>query len=154
MASIILLVKTGRLNVGIKYLRMMKADDSDALPLVKARTRDCLAVRVGIEGQVNPGDVFDVLVDEEGKFIKLEQGLSLTIPPKTNIPKHLFKPAKQLNCFTVCSMSLVQNEHLMFIEDSETHAMIVPKYDMHISEYEKHLEDTRPLWGVLDDEKE
>jgi hypothetical protein len=33
----------------------------------------------------------------------------------------------------------VEHEHLLFIEDGETHAIIAPKHDMHIQEYEAHL---------------
>jgi hypothetical protein len=130
-----------------KYLRMMKSD-TDALPLVETGARDCLTVRTGIDGQVAPGEVIDVLLDEKGNFIHLAQGLSLTIPPKENIPRHLFKPARRLTCYAIASAVLVEHEHLLFIEDSETHAIIAPKHDMHIQEYEAHLAETRPLWEV------
>ena len=36
----------------------------------------------------------------------------------------------------------------MFYKDSETHAMIVPKHDMHDKDYQRHLEEKKPLWGA------
>ncbi len=139
-------------KLAAKYLRMMKSN-TDFLPLVESGTRDCLSVRTGIEGQVAPGEVIDVLLDDKGNFIHLVQGLSLTIPPKENIPQHLFKPARRLTCYAIASTVLVEHEHLLFIEDSETHAIIAPKHDMHIQEYEAHLAETRPLWEVHHDDQ-
>ncbi|HEC2117444.1 TPA: hypothetical protein R1886_005607 [Klebsiella oxytoca] len=135
----------------IKYLRMMKSDDEHR-PLVIVGERDCLTVRTGVEGKIEQGQIVDVVLNEDGHFIHLAQGLSLTVPPKENIPEHLFKPARKLVCFTIASGILEENEHLMFYKDSETHAMIVPKHDMHIKDYQRHLEETKPLWEVLNDE--
>ncbi|EMX8933118.1 hypothetical protein [Enterobacter asburiae] len=139
----------------IKYLRMMKAE-TDQLPLIIRGERDCLAVRtfVMVDETTEVEKNIDVVLDTNGHFIHLAQGISLTIPPKTNIPPFLFKPKRALTCYSINGAALDGNEHLMFIEDSETHAMIVPKYDMHILEYEKHLEATRPLWEVQNDDEE
>ncbi|MCT9846739.1 hypothetical protein N7563_21990 [Leclercia adecarboxylata ATCC 23216 = NBRC 102595] len=138
----------------IKYLRMMKAD-TDLLPLVLRGERDCLAVRtcVLVDETIEVEKNIDVVLDNKGHFIHLAQGISLTIPPKSNIPAFLFKPKKGLTCYGISSATFEGNEHLMFIEDSPTHAMIVPKYDMHIQDYERHLEETRPLWEVQDDDE-
>lgn len=138
----------------IKYLRMMKAD-IDKLPLIMQGERDCLAVRtnVGVSENAAVERNIDVFLDYDGLFVHLAQGISLTIPPKSNIPAFLFKPKKGLTCYGISSETLEENEHLMFIEDSKTHAMIVPRYGMHIRDYEKHLEETRPLWEVQDDDR-
>ncbi|WP_312227378.1 hypothetical protein [Pseudescherichia sp.] len=138
----------------IKYLRMMKAD-IDKLPLIMQGERDCLAVRTSVvvneiaEVERN----IDVFLDSDGLFVHLAQGISLTIPPKSNIPAFLFKSKRGLTCYGICSKTLEKNEHLMFIEDSKTHAMIVPRYGMHIRDYEKYLQETRPLWEVQDDDR-
>ena len=143
---------TGCNEVAIKYLRMMKAD-VDQLPLVMRGVRDCLAVRSESEANANPDNPVDVLLTSDGQFIHLLQGLSLTRPPKTNIPKQLFQPKRGLCCYGIDVNVLDDNEHLMFIVDSPKHAMIVPRHDMHIQEYELHLEATRHLWEVQNDEE-
>ena len=144
---------TGCNKVAIKYLRMMKAD-VDQLPLVMRGVRDCLAVRSEIEANANPDNPVDVLLTSDGQFIHLLQGLSLTRPPKTNIPRQLFQPKRGLCCYGIDVNVLDDNEHLMFIVDSPKHAMIVPRHDMHIQEYELYLEATRHLWEVQNDEEE
>ena len=136
----------------IRYLRMMTAD-IDQLPLIMQGTRDCLAVRSEIEENIQADQVIDVRLTTEGRFIHLEQGLSLTRPPKTNIPSHLFQPRRGLCCFGIDVSVFDYNEHLEIIVDSDNHAMIVPRHDMHIQEYEKHLEATRHLWEVQNDEE-
>lgn len=107
---------------------MMKAD-IDKLPLIMQGERDCLAVRTSVvvneiaEVERN----IDVFLDSDGLFVHLAQGIS--------------------------SEAFEKNAHLTFIEDPKTHAMIVPRYGMHIRDYEKHLEETRPLWVVQDDDR-
>lgn len=135
--------------MAIRYLRMMKAD-IDELPLIDRGQRDCLAVRSEEKNNIQKNQVIDVELTTDGKFVHLAQGLSLTIPPKSNIPEQLFKPKRMLTCYEIEGAALNQNLHLEIIEDSDTHAMIVPKYDMHITEYEQHLEATRHLWGKHD----
>ena len=137
----------------IKYLRMMKAD-TDQLPLVMQGTRDCLAVRSEIEENIQANQIIDVKLTTEGQFIHLAQGLSLTIPPKTNIPTQLFQAKRGLSCFGIDVNTFDDNEHLEIIVDSATHAIIVPRHDMHIQEYEMHLEATRHLWEVQNDDEE
>ena len=139
--------------MAIKYLRMMKSD-IDQLPLVMQGTRDCLAVRSEIEENIQLDQIVDVKLTSEGQFIHLVQGLSLTLPPKTNIPKQLYQAKRGLCCFGIDVNTFDDNEHLTIIVDSDKHAMIVPKHDMHIQEYEKHLEATRHLWEVQNDEEE
>lgn len=133
-------------RVAIRYLRMMKAD-IDGLPLIDRGKRDCLAVRSEESNKIQENQIIDVELTTDGKFVHLAQGLSLTIPPKSNIPEQLFKPKRNLTCYEIEGAALEQNLHLEIIEDSATHAMIVPKYDMHIAEYHLHLEATRHLWG-------
>jgi len=130
---------------------MMKIDENNQ-PIIERGGRDCLAVRVAVEGELTPGKVVDVIVNADGKFINLKQGLSLTIPPKTNIPPHLFNPRRGLACCCIPKDALNDNAHLSFVEDSLTHAMIAPKYVMRVQEFEKHLEATRPLWEVKNDD--
>ncbi|HFF9481044.1 TPA: hypothetical protein ACGFA2_004490 [Serratia marcescens] len=132
---------------------MMKAD-SDGKPLVKAGTRDCLAIRSGTEADVADNKTIDVLLNDEGRFISLAQGLSVNIPPKSNIPDFLRKPQRKLVCYGISIDVLETHEHLTLIEDSPTHAIIAPRYDMHIQEFERHLEETRPLWEAPDDEND
>ncbi|EPK7688543.1 hypothetical protein K7Y63_004155 [Serratia marcescens] len=132
---------------------MMKAD-SDGKPLIKKGERDCLAIRSGTEADVADNKTIDILLNEEGRFITLAQGLSVNIPPESNIPDFLRKPRRKLVCYKISTDVLESHEHLTVIVDSATHAIIAPRYDMHIQEFERHLEETRPLWEAPDDEND
>jgi hypothetical protein len=71
----------------------------------------------------------------------------LTIPPRRISSAFVQASA---SAYVLCDRvgGFAEHEHLLFIEDSETHAIIAPKHDMHIQEYEAHLAETRPLWEV------
>ncbi|MBK0126192.1 hypothetical protein IAE30_20850 [Pantoea sp. S61] len=138
--------------------RMMKADSggSPALP-GSSIDRDCLGVRfkhVSKRDERNPR--VDVYIDDNGivsvknngKF----QGLSLTIPPIANIPEFMLDPMRGLVRFTINRLYFENHAHLMYIEDTHAHAMIVPKYDMLITDFNRYLADTAPLWEVDDDD--
>jgi len=133
-----------------KYLRMMQPDDINAIrPLVMLGERNTLGVRYALEGTQPPkGQLYDVFIDVNDFIIALDQGMSLVIPPKTNLHPTLLRTSSGLICFSIPSDQLNNNRHLQFFEDSYKHAIIIPRYSMRISDYYDHLVDTEPYWKV------
>ncbi|AZI53692.1 hypothetical protein CBF16_22710 (plasmid) [Pantoea agglomerans] len=139
--------------------RMMKADTNHRPALPSSATdRDCLSVRykhLSQQSERNPKvDVYIddngiVTVQHQGKY----QGLSLTIPPVTNIPPFMLDPVRGLVRFTINPTYFAKHDHLMYVEDSAVHAMIVPRYDMPIHDFNRYLADTGPMWEVDDDDE-
>lgn len=137
----------------------MKTDSNNrpALPSSPIE-RDCLSVRYKhVSKQSEPGPKVDVYIDDNG-IVTVQhqgkyQGLSLTIPPVTNIPRFMLNPVRGLVRFTINRSYFDQHEYLMYVEDSSVHAMIVPKKDMHINDFNRYLADTGPMWEVDDDDE-
>jgi hypothetical protein len=136
--------------------RMMKSDSNHRPVLPTSSTsRDCLGVRYKhIDQKDEPSPKVDVYIDDDGMVVILEQkmGMSLTIPPQENIPEFMLSPARKLVRYVISRSHFDQNEHLMYIEDSTKHAMLVPRRPMHIDDLNQYLADTAPLWEVDDDD--
>lgn len=139
--------------------RMMKPDSKRKPALPSSPTdRDCLSVRYKhVSKQSESGPKVDVYIDDNGivtvKHQGKYQGLSLTIPPVTNIPLFMLNPMRGLVRYTINCSFFDQHEHLMYVEDSPVHAMIVPRKDMHIHDFNRYLADTGPMWEVDDDDE-
>lgn len=139
--------------------RMMKSDSNGRPALPTSPTdRDCLSVRYKhVSKQSESRPKVDVYIDDNGivtvKHQGKYQGLSLTIPPVTNIPPFMLDPVRGLVRYTINRTLFDRHGHLMYIEDSAVHAMIVPRYDMPINDFNRFLADTAPLWGVDDDDE-
>lgn len=136
--------------------RMMKADSNHRPILPNSNTsRDCLGVRYKhIDKRDEPNPKVDIYIDDEGMVVILEQkmGMSLTIPPKANIPEFMLAPSRKLIRYAISRSHFDQNEHLMYIDDGAKHAMLVPRHNMHIDDLNQYLADTAPLWEVDDDD--
>ena len=134
--------------------RMMKTDlfHRPALPTSNT-SRDCLGVRYKHIDRKNEYRIkVDVYIDSNGMVAIKNQGMSLTIPPKTNIPTFMLDPVRKLVRFAISRSNFDQNEHLMCIDNGKDHAMLVPRYKMHIDDFNQYLADTAPLWEVDDDD--
>ncbi|HDR2357125.1 TPA: hypothetical protein QCH65_004371 [Enterobacter roggenkampii] len=136
--------------------RMMKADANNRPVLPTSSTsRDCLGVRYkSVDKKDESTPKVDVYIDDDGMVIVQNQGMSMTIPPKTNIPSFMLAPVRKLVRFAISRTHFEQHDHLMCIDNGKDHAMLIPRHEMHIEEYNQYLADTAPLWEVDDDDEE
>ncbi|MCK7061197.1 hypothetical protein L8P92_04580 [Enterobacter asburiae] len=147
--------------MGRKLIRTMKGEVFDGFtrPVLAQQISKVLGVRHCVVG-TSDGNTYDIITDEDGVIINLGQGLSVSPPPKENLPAHHQKLKAGQYFFCIDEDVFAGHLHLVYIEDetimgeAATHGIIAPRRAMHISEYISYLSATQGFWEVLHEECE
>ncbi|ELY2746685.1 hypothetical protein SMC38_003131 [Cronobacter sakazakii] len=147
--------------MGRKLIRTMKGEVFEGFtrPVLGANISKVLGVRHCIVG-TDDGKTYDIVTDEHGFIQNLVQGLSVSPPPKENLPRHHQKLRKSEFFFCIDEDEFAENQHLVYIEDEvkmgeiATHGIIAPRCVMHITHYLSYLSATQGFWEVLHEEIE
>lgn len=139
--------------------------DKDKLPKIGATGRT-LGARPGYaedeidpEDALKPGDAVrpDIRISEEGIVRPSTGGMSVALPPLTNLrphrrpPKHGgAKAGKKLEVYELETDELPEELHCRRDPYGfDVHAFIEPRWEMSFEEYQQALHNTRALWRIV-----
>ncbi|MNZ58514.1 hypothetical protein D3C78_765260 [compost metagenome] len=147
--------------MGRKLIRTMKGEDNKGFtrPVLAEQISKVLGVRHCVVG-TSDGKIYDIITDENGVILNLKQGLSVSPPPKENLPLHHQRLKVGQYFFCIDEDVIAEHHNLVYIEDeaimgeAATHGIIAPRRVMHISDYISYLSATQGFWEVLHEESE
>lgn len=147
--------------MGRKLIRTMKGEVLEGFtrPVLGQQISKVLGVRHCVAGTVD-GNTYDIITDADGYINNLMQGLSVSPPPKTNLPQHHQKLKGAQKFFCIDEDVFADHLYLVYIEDKvpmgevATHGIIAPRSVMHINQYLSYLSATQGFWEVLHEESE
>lgn len=147
--------------MGRKLIRTMNGEVLDGFtrPVLGVQISKVLGVR-HCAVSADDGNIYDIITSDDGIIQNLKQGLSVSPPPKENLPRHHRKLKNGQFFFCIDEDIFADHLHLVYIEDEvimgelATHGIIAPRSEMHIDQYMSYLSATQGFWEVLHEESE
>ncbi|EPC9413396.1 hypothetical protein ACR3SC_002568 [Klebsiella variicola] len=147
--------------MGRKLIRTMKGEVLEGFPrpVLGKQISKVLGVRY-CAVSAEDGNIYDIITNADGIIENLKQGLSVSPPPKENLPRHHQNLKSGQFFFCIDEDIFAEHLHLVYIEDEvimgelATHGIIAPRIEMHIDQYMSYLSATQGFWEVLHEESE